>query len=129
MDYSDQEIEIEIDSDGIADFGPLMSEEEIAEGEATFSEFGVYRRAVMAAGLTKSRDELIDSWKTDPEVCVDLLDMALQAYEQHELALQFLKVSISRLATAAAKAKIGEHLSAEEEQIVEQAIDLGFSKE
>ena len=125
MAYSE---ELTIDDQGLAEFGPLMSEQDIIEGEAVFTEFGTLRRAVMMVGLTKSRDELIESSKTDPQLSAELLDMAVRAYEQHELALEFLQVAMARLITGAAKAGVGESYTVEQETVVDRAIELAFSK-
>jgi hypothetical protein len=83
----------------------------------------------MMAGLTKTRDELTALNKANPEYGIELLEMAMSAYEQHELALSFLKVSIARLVAATAKAQVGDELPTERKQLIEQAIDLAFSKE
>ncbi|MDA0929313.1 MAG: hypothetical protein O2861_14650, partial [Proteobacteria bacterium] len=39
--------EITFDSDGLAEFGPMMTEDDIREGEETFHEYQTLRRAVM----------------------------------------------------------------------------------
>lgn len=123
------EEEITIDEQGLAEFGPLMSEQDIIEGEATFSEFGVHRRAVMMMGLTKSRDELIASCQSDPQLSAELIDTAVRAFEQHQLALEFLQVAMARLVTGAAKAGVGESFTTAQEAVVDRAIDIAFSKE
>ena len=86
--------EITFDSDGLAEFGPMMTEDDIREGEETFHEYQTLRRAVMMVGLTKSREEIAAYCEDDPNASFELMDMAIGAYEQHELALDFLRVAL-----------------------------------
>ena len=126
MSYLEQELTI--DDDGLANFGPALSEVEIMQGEATFNEFGALRRAVMTIGLTKSREELVKSCQSDPKLSAELIDMAVRAFEQHQLALQFLQVAMARLVIGTAKAKIDDTFTAEQDAILGKAIDIAFSK-
>ncbi len=78
-------------------FTAAMTSEEMQSGEARHARIEPSRKLAMAAGLTKSSDELRDVWDSDQEAYLTLLKGAVAAYEQNELVEELLRGAIGRL--------------------------------
>ena len=62
-----------------------MTDQEYLDGEVRHKDQEQSRKLSMAAGLTKSSDELGEAWKKDPELFLTTLSGAIAAYEQNNL--------------------------------------------
>ena len=73
------------------------------DGEARHAEIEQSRKMAMAAGLTKSSDQLREVWESDPESYKTLLQCAVAAYEQNWLVEELLRWAIARLVSVVDK--------------------------
>ena len=80
-----------------SDFDPAMTSAEMESGETRHQKVEPSRKLAMAAGLTKSSDELRKVWESDKEAYEILLKGAVAAYEQNELVEELLRGAIGRL--------------------------------
>jgi len=80
-----------------SDFTAAMTDEELRDGEAHHAEVEQSRKLAMAAGLTKTSDELRKVWEEDRESYLTLLRGAVAAYEQNELVEELLRGAMARL--------------------------------
>jgi len=74
-----------------------MTTEEMQSGEARHAKIEPSRKLAMAAGLTKSSDDLREVWESDKEAYLTLLKGAVAAYEQNQLVEELLRGAIGRL--------------------------------
>jgi len=66
-------------------FTAAMTTKEMEDGETRHGEIELSRKLAMAAGLTKSSDELRKVWDSNQEAYLTLLKEAVAAYEQNKL--------------------------------------------
>jgi hypothetical protein len=78
-------------------FLAAMTSEEFLKGEALHCESEPSRELAMAAGLTKSSQELEKAWKKNPELFLTTLSGAIAAYENNKNIEELLIGCISRL--------------------------------
>ena len=80
-------------------FTAAMTEEELLFGEARHRSEEPSRRLAMAAGLTKSSDELAQAWQQDPNLYLAALSGAIVAYDENKDIQDLLLGCIVRLAS------------------------------
>jgi hypothetical protein len=79
------------------EFLAAMTDEDFLAGETRHQEAEPSRKLSMAAGLTKSSEELNQTWKTNPELYLMALKGAISAFEENENVKELLVGSIARL--------------------------------
>lgn len=79
------------------DFVAAMTNEQLLEGETGHSKARSSRRLAMAAGLTKSSDELKQAWTRNPEAYITTLKGAIAAYEDNKNLEELLIGCLARL--------------------------------
>ena len=80
-------------------FTAAMTQEELLTGEAHHEEGEQSRRSAMAAGLTKSSDELSRAWEQDSKLYITTLKGAIAAYEENKSLEEMLLGTVARLAS------------------------------
>lgn len=81
------------------DFTAAMSSEELLAGEARHTSTEQSRKLAMAAGLTKSYDELNQAWQQNPSLYLVALSGAIAAYDENKNIEELLVGCIARLAS------------------------------
>ncbi|MEZ5490902.1 MAG: hypothetical protein R3F50_11365 [Gammaproteobacteria bacterium] len=102
-------------------FHASMSNEELLAGENRHLIIEQSRKLAMAAGLTKSSEQLMETWEKDPETYTTLLKGAIAAYEQNELIEELLRGAVTRLVSVVDT----DDLSAE---LFQRCADIATSK-
>lgn len=70
----------------------------------------------MAAGLTKSSDELAEAWEQDRELYMTTLEAAIASYEDNETLEELLRGAVARLVSVIDEDGIGD--------VVERAMEI-----
>jgi hypothetical protein len=79
------------------EFVAAMTEQDLLSGESRHQQAEQSRRLSMVAGLTKSSEELNQTWKKNPELYLMALKGAIAAFEDNENVKELLVGSIARL--------------------------------
>jgi hypothetical protein len=79
------------------DFTAAMTSEEFLSGEDRHSDAELSRRLAMAAGLTKSSEELAEAWVDNPELFKVTLRGAIAAYDDCKNVEELLLGCLARL--------------------------------
>lgn len=85
------------------DFKAAISPTELLAGETRHAETEQSRKLAMAAGLTKSCDELEQAWQQDPSLYLTTLNGAIAAYNENKNIEELLVGCIARLASVVDK--------------------------
>jgi hypothetical protein len=96
------------------DFTAAMTSEELLSGEARHSSSEQSRRLAMAAGLTKSSDELQQVWEQNPEQYLATLIAAIAAYDENKNIEELLVGCIARLVS----------IVNEDSELVDRALEI-----
>lgn len=80
-------------------FAAAMTEQELAIGEARHSKGELSRIVAMTAGLTKSSEELSETWELDSKLYLTALKGAITAYDDNKDLEDLLVGCIARLAS------------------------------
>lgn len=78
-------------------FTAAMTTAELLSGEASHQDAEPSRKLAMAAGLTKSSEELARAWEADSELYIATLKGAISAYENNNNLEELLVGCIARL--------------------------------
>jgi len=96
------------------DFTAAMTSEELLSGETRYADNEQSRKLAMAAGLTRSSDELQRAWQQDRSLYLTTLRGAIAAYEDNKNIEELLVNCIARLASVVN----------EEDDIVSRAMEI-----
>lgn len=80
-----------------SDFTAAMTTSDLQAGKALHSDAEPSRKLAMAAGLTKSSEELARSWEAESELYVATLKGAISVYENNKNLEELLVGCIARL--------------------------------
>lgn len=80
-----------------SNFAATMTDDELKDGEANHQKVEPSPKMAMAAGLTKSSDELKRIWENERDAYLTLLGGAAVAYEQNKFVEEFLRNAIARV--------------------------------
>ena len=81
------------------EFTAAMTNEEFLAGESRHESAEQSRKLAMAIGLTKSSNELKESWEANPERYMVILNAAIEAYEENRNLEEVLVGTLARLAS------------------------------
>jgi peroxiredoxin len=96
------------------DFTAAMTSEELLSGEARHTDTERSRKQAMAAGLTRSSEELQRAWQKDSSLYLTTLSGAIAAYEENRNIEEMLTSCIARLVS----------VIDEDGEVVERALEV-----
>jgi hypothetical protein len=79
------------------DFIAAITSEELLSGETRHTNIDQSRKLAMAAGLTRSSEELQRAWQDDPSLYLTTLSGAIAAYEENKNIEELLVSTVARL--------------------------------
>ena len=96
------------------EFSAAMTSEEFLAAETRHVSAEQSRKLAMAAGLTKSSDELKEAWEADPETYMVTLKGAIEAYEENRSMEEILVSALARLASVVDR----------DDDVIERALEI-----
>ena len=102
------------------EFVAAMTEKELLTGEARHREAEPSRRLAMAAGLTKSSDELKQTWEKNPGLYLTTPKGTIAAYDENKNVKELLIGSIARLVSVVDTDEEAEEV----DDIVDRAMEI-----
>ena len=102
----------------INSFTAAMSIAALQRGETRHIGTETSRKLAMAAGLTKSSDELSEAWEADPAIYLTTLKGAIAAYDQNKHIEEALMGCVARLVS------VIDEKGAEVDVVVGRALEI-----